>query len=97
MDRFRNIQPKTRPEDHLAQDDLDQHQFLRPEGAGSLDPAGPKRQTRQHHTEAEWEAIRPDLTTLLLSHDLKEAAEIIKRTHNFEAGYDNWECKCSIC
>ena len=81
MDRFRLIQPLIVP--HLPQGFLDHE---KPETEG-VEPSRSKGHTRRHHAAAEWEAIRPDLTELLVSHELKDAVEIIKRTHSFEAGY----------
>jgi hypothetical protein len=86
MDQYRTIHPAyIAPRYHLTQDSSTQQ----PSRAEDVDPLQPSRstgQTRQRHTGDEWEALRPDLTELLLIHDLKDAVEVIKRTHNFEAG-----------
>ena len=86
MDRFRMI----RPNDYLSQQHhLQTHSdqgITSAEGVGSEVSLGSKRKTRHRHTEEEWEAIRPDLAELLLSHGLEDAAKTIKQTHNFEAG-----------
>jgi hypothetical protein len=85
MELYRTIQPLPPPQ----QQDRQRGRLQQATAAEEVDLEGPlqsKRKTRQRHTEEEWEAIRPDLTELLLCHGLVDAIERIKQTHNFEAG-----------
>lgn len=85
MDPYRMIQPRPLPQQQTRQSRPLQ-QTTAAEEVNLEEPLRSKRKTRQRHTEEEWEAIRPDLTELLLSYGLADAMERIKQTHNFEAG-----------
>ena len=85
MDPYRKIQPRPPPQQQNRQSRPLQHTTAAEE-VDLEEPLRSQRKTRQRHTEEEWEAIRPDLTELLLRHSLDDAIKRIKQIHNFEAG-----------